>query len=248
MLKTLQGKLKLQRLIGDWNRYRQITVMALEGKTLPPGAESEFLKLKARIALRIEEIRVVSAKKLDAEAWDNLEAMEKQLARHWKLTSVQGEGRWSIDEFESMWNAHFIALNRLRGISLFSRPRPAKPRKVVAAPTGYKKPRVRRHVPVGRVVKNLFALAVTAVILWRLGLAMGVQRGEGRFELKVVDPPKTIKESLGNVAEAFYIPWQPKPDAPKVPPVARAAQPLPPPPEPELGAILVAFSRPVGRG
>jgi len=254
MLKTLQGKWKLHQLIGDWKRYREITAAALGGRPLSPGAESEFLKLKARIASRIEAIQVFCGERLDAEARSDLEEIEQQLARHSNATSFQGEETWTLEKFESKWNAQFVALNRLRGLPLFSPPAKSKraapidpaplpkPHKPMHAPTGYKKPRLRRHVPVNRMAGTLFGLAVLGFVLWLFGIAMGVHREEGRFE---VSSPRNVKAALGNVTEELHLPWQPSPDVPEV---SRAQQQVVVvPPDPELGAILLNPGQPAAK-
>jgi hypothetical protein len=120
MSKSSPESKKLDRLIQNWERYRELVMPALAGEEATDRQERMFLELKANLAAQIQWLSETLPRSMAYESHQTAEAMADLMHRHVNLTTYDMDHRWESMDFERTWHQYFIYLNRLRGTELVS--------------------------------------------------------------------------------------------------------------------------------
>jgi hypothetical protein len=188
-----QKKKDLQRLIRNWEKYRQLVIGALTESKVTPRTEKQFLQLKAALAEQIQVVEGSVPRSIAYESKQHLEAMAELVKRHVTLTTKDMGAAWQREDFENTWHQYFIFLNRLRGMELGNEnPHPYEASDADEESTGS-----RLWSAVGWTV----AFAALALLLYVVASAAGLSLG-GADGLSL-SVPQTLGSAVQNASNAF---------------------------------------------
>jgi hypothetical protein len=108
---------ELERLIRNWEKYRNLVVEALNTPETSARQESQFLSLKAELAAQIQQLDESLPRSMAYESHQSVEVMADLMRRHVTLCTYDMDEKWELQDFENTWHQYFIYLNRLRGTS-----------------------------------------------------------------------------------------------------------------------------------
>ena len=111
---------ELERLIRNWERYRELVVTALGSPEASARHEKSFLGLKAELAAQIQRLGDMLPRSMAYESSQSVEVMADLMKRHVTLRTHDMGEQWELQDFENTWHQYFIFLNRLRGTDLHS--------------------------------------------------------------------------------------------------------------------------------
>jgi len=111
---------ELERLIRNWERYRELVVTALGSPETSARHEKSFLGLKAELAAQIQRLGDMLPRSMAYESSQSVEVMADLMKRHVTLCTYDMGEQWELQDFENTWHQYFIFLNRLRGTDLHS--------------------------------------------------------------------------------------------------------------------------------
>jgi hypothetical protein len=185
---------KLDQLIRNWERYRELVAPAIAGEDESDRREKSFLALKAELAAQIQWLSETLPRSMAYESHQSAEAMADLIHRHVKLTTYDMDTRWEPMDFETTWHQYFIYLNRLRGTELV----PPKAEAESAATKG------SRGFRLASGFGWALSAAVAIIIVMILTSAAGLRWGSSgpRFE-----PPANLQEAWVNAGNTLSALW-----------------------------------------
>ena len=111
---------ELERLIRNWERYRDLVTAALNAEESSDRQEKAFLGLKAELAAQLQWLSDTLPRSMAYESHQSVDVMADMMRRHVTLCTYDMGERWELKDFENSWHQYFIYLNRLRGTDLRS--------------------------------------------------------------------------------------------------------------------------------
>ena len=185
---------KLDRLIRNWERYRELVAPAIAGEDNSDRREKSFLALKAELAAQIQWLSETLPRSMAYESHQSAEAMADLMHRHVMLTTYDMDTRWEPMDFETTWHQYFIYLNRLRGTELVA----------PGAESGPSGNSGSGNSTLASGLGWIFGAAVAGVILMVLASTAGL--GWGSSGLRFA-PPENLQEALVNASSAVAALW-----------------------------------------
>jgi hypothetical protein len=184
----------LERLIRNWESYRDMVMAALATDQTSERQEKKFLELKAELAAQLQWLDETLPRSMAYESHQSAEVMADLMRRHVTLRTFDMDQRWDPQDFQNTWHQYFIYLNRLRGAKMNAERDHAEAGPVV----GSEKSRGREAI--GWVLTIGFAV----LVLFVLASAMGLGWGESG---PTFNAPASIQEAAGNVGSFFTALW-----------------------------------------
>ncbi len=204
MFDTWRSKWRLRALTECWLRYRELVIQSLKSEYSTPEQENDFLRLKARLAAKLQSLEESLPASAGEESSREIAQITDLLKRH-TSPRFKGSGEpWDLEEFDRNWHEHFIFLSKLKGMRLVEeRARPK--RRGAAVPTGIEKRWLPSSLSLRRPIRFALHAALVVLIIYLLGSALGVRTGEGgRF---IVDNPGSFGNAVQNVLNALASLW-----------------------------------------
>lgn len=198
MLAARKIRGKLNRLIDDWQFFRDMVLRPNMPGEITPMDEQDFLKLKARVAAQLPMLHDAAPRSMAQESNENLQLMTDLLKRYEKLDVEELKVEEEKEKFEQWWHQSYVFLNKLKGADLAADRQPAKKRPA-AVPTGLRNgTATRRQVRGAWLLRFVVRLGLVVLAIYILGRAFGF-RWEARSDRFVTDPPS----SLGDFGSAI---------------------------------------------
>lgn len=194
---------RLDDLIAGWIEYRDRVAAQVARGSATPDEEREFLELKGRIAASLPCLSgAFPPGSLNHELQQHSRGMTELLNRYVRLSGDGAPSESNQGEFVSRWQAHYLYLNKFKGLQAARPPVPARSRAPVS---GIPVTLVRR--PLQRLFGHaLMRFAVKSAVL--LGLLLLGSRLLGldlrrtpewlaRAYHQLGTPPQSVAEKAG---------------------------------------------------
>jgi hypothetical protein len=185
---------QLERLIRNWERYREKVTTALAAEQSSERDERDFLRLKAELAAQIQWLSETLPRSMAYETHQGADVMADLVRRHVTLCAYDMDQRWELRDFENTWHQHFIYLNRLRGTELGTAK--SKEARADGAPS--------TREGSGNRLGWILAFAFAGFLLYLLASAAGLSWGASGPTFM---PPETLHQAFSNAGNVFASLW-----------------------------------------
>jgi hypothetical protein len=206
MLQAYKSKRKLQNLIDDWGKLRDVVLRAEGVPSVLPSEERRFLELKGGIAARLTMLDG-APRSLSQEAQNISQLMTGLLNRYERLDSDHLKSEQERAKFESFWHQCFVFLSKLKGVDLADASPARSAKAPIPAPAGVPRRRIGRSIPGAWAFRFVLRVAVIAVAVYLLGRAFGLRWSEeaGGF---MASPPSSFRDVGRVLAEVGGSLWR----------------------------------------
>lgn len=185
---------ELERLIRNWEKYRNMVVEALNTPETSARQESQFLGLKAELAAQIQRLEETLPRSMAYESHQSVEVMADLMRRHVTLCTYDMGEKWELQDFENTWHQYFIYLNRLRGTSLQSEESDAAP--VESSRAG--------GTGVAGTIGWILAFGAAGLLLFLAASAAGLRWRDSGLTFSA---PDSLKQAFSNAGDGLAMLW-----------------------------------------